>query len=769
MSKKIQITLLWFAIVATCGLYLWINLLIVSDFRQFMPTDSNDKNAQIILNQSQSTIESSLIFAKISSPSDKISSRVSQQLKSALIAQSDKFDFINNGDGSIDFDKFESILKYRYLLNKPPSFSTQTLSTSFENILDKFQLGSPDRLIDYLLIDPQMSLFEYISLFDSNSKLKSKNGVWFVDNNAFMMIKLNENLSEKNNIDAIGLIRDEFDVLPDSKTADLLLIGPSVVASDARNEIQDTIQLVSWVLTIVILLLFLLLYRSVYLSILAGVPLVFSIVITMAIVQFIFGNIHGIVLAFGITTLGVCIDYSLHFFSHINKDEDIGLTFRKVWPTIRLGALTSILAYAALIGTGFSGLTQLAVFSSVGLLVALLASFYLLPIWVKHKNINIRYIQTHAPLAFNTKILLSFLFIVLPLLFLLINNGSFSSSVSQINPSTYELKIADKEAREVTGVGGINNILLISGNSIQDTLSKTEEVQANLQSAINNDVIKTSYSASDILPSHNTQKYYQSLLPDKDTLINNISLSIQNMPIKLSAFDKFINDVSQSKSANFVNYENIKDSILGNRIKSMLFKSDNKWYSIISLSGVDNTAFYEWLKINPNVGNYHYSISKIANNAIDSYQRSTWIRIVIALLILLFAVIWWSKEQKNRIWIIVPVLSGVLITLTVQILLGNHINMFHMLSLLLVIGMGFDYSLFFNRNWDNKLQLQRRTHAITISAVTTISAFLVLALSDIVVLSSIGQIVVVGIAVCFISAKFISLPLMSVNYDKKIT
>jgi len=87
------------------------------------------------------------------------------------------------------------------------------------------------------------------------------------------------------------------------------------------------------------------------------------------------------------------------------------------------------------------------------------------------------------------------------------------------------------------------------------------------------------------------------------------------------------------------------------------------------------------------------------------------------------------------------------------------------MSLLLVVGLGFDYSLFFNQENQKEGESSNSTHAIIISAVTTIITFSILAISEVSVLSSIGQIVVVGVFSCFVVAKFISTPTL-INASK---
>jgi Predicted exporter len=86
---------------------------------------------------------------------------------------------------------------------------------------------------------------------------------------------------------------------------------------------------------------------------LATVTLSVSVVIAMALTQMIFSQIHGIVLAFGITALGVCLDYSLHVFSNTSTSVSAAEAVKKILTPLKIGALTSIFAYISLMGTGF--------------------------------------------------------------------------------------------------------------------------------------------------------------------------------------------------------------------------------------------------------------------------------------------------------------------------------------------------------------------------------------------------------------------------------
>jgi len=89
----------------------------------------------------------------------------------------------------------------------------------------------------------------------------------------------------------------------------------------------------------------------------------------------VFGNIHLLTLISGGSLIGVAVDYSFHFLAHFHygKRQTARQTLHLIKGALWLGLITSLVSFSGLLGSGFPGLQQIAVFSSVGLFVALLS------------------------------------------------------------------------------------------------------------------------------------------------------------------------------------------------------------------------------------------------------------------------------------------------------------------------------------------------------------------------------------------------------------
>jgi predicted exporter len=149
----------------------------------------------------------------------------------------------------------------------------------------------------------------------------------------------------------------------------------------AERSMRDDIGRISTVSLAGLLLLFAAMLGSPRLIALVMLPLAVGVLAALAACLLVFGAVHGLTLAFGATLIGVCIDYSVHLFNHhlLGGEDGPEASARSVAPGLWLGALTTIAGFAGLAWTSFPGLREVAVFASVGVLAAVLATRFWLP------------------------------------------------------------------------------------------------------------------------------------------------------------------------------------------------------------------------------------------------------------------------------------------------------------------------------------------------------------------------------------------------------
>src|SRR5260221_346967 len=102
--------------------------------------------------------------------------------------------------------------------------------------------------------------------------------------------------------------------------------------------------------------------------------------------------------------------------------------------------------------------------------------------------------------------------------------------------------------------------------------------------------------------------------------------------------------------------------------------------------------------------------------------------------------------------VMLPVYAAIAMTVACFALLGIGLSLFHLVSLLLVLGIGLNYALFFNQAEPGTDSEQGTSLALSVCFLTTFAAFGCLATSRIPVLSAIGLTVTLGCALSLLNA-----------------
>jgi predicted exporter len=99
--------------------------------------------------------------------------------------------------------------------------------------------------------------------------------------------------------------------------------------------------------------------------------------------------------------------------------------------------------------------------------------------------------------------------------------------------------------------------------------------------------------------------------------------------------------------------------------------------------------------------------------------------------------------------VLAPVAAAALLDVALLALLGRQLSLFNLVALLLVVGVGLNYALFFERPQADPAEGARTRLAIAVCAATTLAVFGCLMLSQAPVLRAIGETVFVG---CLLAA-----------------
>ena len=751
----------WLSLLLASLVYLVSSLHVVSDISQFMPEDHENKDVQLLLDELQKGSTARLLIIRLSGEDTKQLASISKQLKQSL-EKKKNISLVHNGQQAFNLQqlinsKYKLLFDYRYLLAENSAFSKEALSASLKQRLTELRSGITV-FKNTLATDPQNHFAQFLYRLQERANNTHQHGVWFdkEKTSALLLVELKlENFNLDNQQRALEEINTEVARFTTGKSITVDMSGTASLAVKTRSSIQSTTRWLSSIALVLMSLLFWWSYRSARLFFIAMLPLASAAIAALTVTNILFQQVHGIIIAFGITLLGVCIDYPVHLFSHHKHTQDPQQTVLSIWPTLRLGVTTTALAYLAMLGTGFSGLSQLAVFAITGLIVSLLVTRWIVPSWLNlNFNKQDHYYLTHLSsitFSIKTRAVAAIIVILFSAVVLTVNNQStWSEDISDLSPVPADAKKLDQALRHSIGAPEVNHVFLIKDHDAERVLQRTESLVDQLTVLKQDKRVNNIFSVTQFIPSQQTQRRNQQQLPQREVLLESLNNATTSLPFKKNFFTPFIEDITASKELKPINVAEFYKTPLAKHIKQDLFFKDNNWVSIIRLSGVsDDTALINWIDAHAELKPHYLNLRQASSSLMSDYQQTALTRLLIGSLIIGFILLL-VRPLKRMGSILLPVALSVLFSISIQVLLGTQLNLFHILALLLIVGIGLDYSLFFDRSWRSLEDYQHRLHGIFISASSTLITFGILGFSEIPVLSALGQTVTYGVLGCFV-------------------
>ena len=772
-KSSILVSLCTITFIILAGWFAITNTIIDSDMQQFLPQDSADKsslniNPVKILNVLNEQ-NSGLFLVAIEGGNDAQRATASINLRKKLMKDK-MFIFVNNGSGRLPKKDRALIKKYRYLLSSKQDdleqspFSKNALEFEFKERYQEILSPLGGLLKKTIPYDPTAEMRFILNQWQLGKEPHKKRSVWFSDNyqSALLVVAIHiKGIDINAQQDAIENINQTFSEVSNSGLK-LEISGAGVFAVQAREKIKSESQQISFIASIAVMLFMYIAFRSFWYVILAVIPLLSAIICGTILTQFIFGSIQGITLAFGLTLIGVALDYPVHVFSHIFSSESVKQSIKNIWPTMRLGAITTSLGFFALTQTNFNGLAQLGVFAMSGLLTAALITRYILPYLITLRPVSQNSVIPKWVKQVNRKnikfnIISIVLIINVAIIFLLNFPIHWESDLAKLSPVSLEQLAIDRKLRKQLNADDLVNVAILKAEDSNGILLKSEELSAALDEMIKLKIITSYRSPSHILPSTDRQKKRQSNLPDSIVLEKNLKKALENSHFSAKSFNVFRKEVEESKLLAPLDKKNLNGTLLDRQLSAMLFNNQNDWFGIIRFIGVkDKVALSKRLEDLDDQNIKYLNIKEVSQSIVNDFRNEALILFAIGLVIIFITLIVGLRDNQRLIRVCFIVGAALTFNILTLNILGQALSIFHLISFLLVLGLGLDYSLFFTRRGDNKEIRARTIYGMLVCFGSTALVFGMLALSNIPVLRAIGLTVFIGVSFCFLFAVLLS-------------
>ncbi len=765
--------ILWVVLMAVGLWYALCRASYYTDISRLLPEGAT-ASQRMLLGELRSGATGRLLLLALEGQNPERLAAGSRQL-GAWMQASGLFQYVGNGAEQFPQQDHNLLFSNRYFLSpamRQASFMATGLRAALEQRLRDLSSALSPLLGKWLSADPTGEFLAVLRNWSSWTAPAKHLGVWFSKDHGKALL-LAETRAAGFDVatqeQVHSQIRAAFTRLSrgwaGADAVRLKLAGPPVFTVAIQRSIEADAWRLSLIASTLVIAFLLLTYRSATILFLSLAPIASAILAGTIAVDLAFGYVHGITLAFGVTLLGVVDDYPIHLFSHMTRERSAVAVMRDLWPTMVLGIITTALGFSAMLLSGFPGLAQLGLFAVVGLVAAAAVTRWVLPQLIpagfeakRSGQALVRWIDKLSKARWLVAVAVLAAVLLMPLS----HSPFWENDIATLSPMPGDISQLDETLREELGAADVRDLIVIGGKTEEETLQRAEQATPRLDRLVTAKVLAGYELISRYLPSQRTQNQRRAALPETKVLRENLAQAVAGLPFKPGLFEPFLAAAAQTAGQTPLRLEAFRGTALGLKLNALLVPNPEGWSALVPLTGVHDRArlaaeVCAWSQ----AGVAYMDMKNESNQLVTSYRREMLGLVAIGGLAVAGTLAFQIRKPIILLRIILPVGSALIVVIGLLHGLGERLSLLHLAALLLVIGLGLDYTLFFNRREGDAAERGRTLYGLFVCSVSTVLVFGVMASSRIPVLHQIGLTATLGSISCLLFAALLARPAAS--------
>jgi predicted exporter len=775
MSRRDKVVLAIGAILlAAMAAYAALNLRVSTDITHFLPSSDDRKLAEISKQLTESSLTRTMILS-VEAPDSARAVAAGRELAEALRANPEVLRCQSGPDSHIAEASYELLFPHRFhLYSDEPQrelaerISDAGLAASAEHLKQQLSLPTAALVKKIAASDPLLMFPAVLKRLEAAGAgtLKIVDGQFLAADGLHAILFLETKSSPfdgEKQMPFLESIQAAFQKVNAAHGGVLKLeqSGLNRFAVDSERVIKNDINRISTFSTIAIIIVFLLLFRSIRVLLLSFVPLIFGMVSATAASMALFGEIHGLTLAFGSTLIGVCVDFPVHFLNHHGLEPDPAGphgTMKRIVGALVLGSVTTVAGFAGLAWTSFPGMRELAAFATVGIVAALLSTIWLLPALSAQSPKRVRLHQAFAEkmgvllgaMAKRRMLLFSLPAAALVIIMIGLPKVRWTDDLSALNRINEQILAEDTRVRDRVSRMDSGRFIIVTAPNDAGALAINDRVYAQLLAAKRAGEIEEFRSLHSLLFSEELQRQNIAILQKDPQLAARVTTAFAASGFKAEAMNAFGTSLASAPTQPLTLSE-VLASPLGDVVRPFRVELGKDVGLVTLVRGVTNPAAIQ-ARMQDIAGAHYFDQSDFLSRAYGHYRVRTLELVSVGLLLMLLIIFAKYRRIRPTLAAAMPALLASVTTLAVLGLMGVTTNLLHLVSLLLVLSSGEDYAVFLLASAKNQDDLKASAVSIVLCCLSTVLGFGLLGVSEIPALQALGLTTGIGILFCLILA-----------------
>ena len=466
----------------------------------------------------------------------------------------------------------------------------------------------------------------------------------------------------------------------------------------------------------------------------------------------LFERIHLLTLVFGASLIGGAQDYGTYFLCHrlgVDRQSlDSYQLLRRLLPALALALVTTVIGYLALALTPFPGLRQMAVFSALGLIFAWLTVVFWFPALVSRDAVKsaplVRWCFASLQRWPSLRLTRSTLSAAGLLIAFIVFGGSRLTVQDDIrllqNPPRQLIDEQIKLSRLLDAPAPAQ-FYVVRGETAEAVLQREEALKQRLEPLIEKKIISGYQAMSNWVPSLRTQETHRQLIEQR--LLNNDG-ALAVLAARIGADGSWMTatrDRLMASTEKLTPDDFLKASASQLVRHLWLGQVEGGYASIVGLRGVSAASLPLLRQAGGALEGVQWvdKVGEISSVLARYRQYMGW---VVALSYFAVYGLLYPRYRGATWRVVAPTALASVVTLALLGLSGQGLQLFHVLALMLLLGVGVDYGIFLHEHPSRSDPVAWL--AVVLSALSTLLSFGLLGLSKTPALQAFGLTMLVG-------------------------
>jgi predicted exporter len=530
------------------------------------------------------------------------------------------------------------------------------------------------------------------------------------------------------------------------------LYGAALYYQESQEKTMREVFIIFLVSILLTLLVFYYFYRSPLLLLFGFMPVFGGFALTFLAISLFFEEYGGIAFAFGATTSGIAIDYTIHYLTKRSIYQDLKQLRRQTGFSMILGAVTTVASFIFLPFSGIVSLQQISLFGLLTITFAFLISWFvlqrLLPPGLPVKKAR----MLHFPLTGRRAIIawaVVLTLLLVPLAFL-----RFEDNVMNLDRRHREFSRRIELIQEGFNQAADSVFIAFSGATRHEATAAGREALAAVY-RVNPDL--AFFSPSILAPDRQIIDSRRRTIQerfDKKLFYEAVADSIFSVE-SFTPMLKQIDTVTSLDPSSLPDY-------MQREIDAMFVQYGELEYLLVPITERDRAR--ETSRLLEEQGVSHFLVDSLEQSAegLVAFEKSA-LLLLAASMIVILCLLWIAyRSIISALMALLPAATAMAVSLAVAMLTMRAVNIMHITAAILLLGIGVDYGIFMtsmHRRSSSEQEKSSTIQSIFISGLTTLAGFGILVFCGNLSVFSLGSSMLSGILAAFFSAWLVIPPL----------